>query len=249
MVDVAPGLGSGDGMEARDWAAVGPEEVLGFWFPDDGHDASFEAHRAFWSWRMRGGVDEPIRERFAALSEAAAKGFLDHWAGTPRGRLALIVVLDQFSRSAWRGTPGAFAQDIKAAGLALKGLENGHYAALPHVWEKAFALISICHCEGPRHLERMEQSLQLSGKLVAEAPAALRENYRLVEDQNRLGRDVIARFGRHPHRNAILGRISTPEEEAYLATGDFPHVRTLPSAADEVEAFLAAARASSVRVS
>ena len=228
-------------MEARDWAGVGPDEVLDFWFPEDGHDASFDTHHVFWTWRMRGGADEPIRHRFASLTEAAAKGLLDHWAETPVGRLALIVVLDQFSRSVWRGTPGAFGQDIRAARLALEGLENGHYAALPHVWQKAFVLISICHCEGPGHLARMERSLRLAADLVAEAPGPLRENYRLVEDQNRLGRDVIARFGRHPHRNGILGRISTPEEEAYVATGAFPHVRALPANAEEVEAFLATA--------
>jgi len=228
-------------MEARDWAGVGPHEVLGFWFPEDGHGASFEAHRAFWTWRMRGGADEPIRDRFASLTEAAAKGLLDHWADTALGRLALILVLDQFSRSVWRGTPGAFGQDIRAARLALEGLENGHYAALPHVWQKAFVLISICHCDGPGHLARIERSLRLAGDLIAEAPGPLRENYRLVEDQNRLGRDVIARFGRQPHRNGILGRISTPEEEAYIATGAFPHVRALPDKAEEVDAFLATA--------
>jgi uncharacterized protein (DUF924 family) len=226
-------------MDGRKWAGVGPDEVIDFWFPEDGHDASFESHRAFWTWRMQGGADDSIRDRFGALTEAAATGQLDHWADTPRGRLALIVALDQFSRSVWRGTPGAFGQDIKAARLALEGLENGHYTALPHVWEKAFVLISICHCEGPGHLARMERSLGLCADLIAAAPERLRGNYRLVEDQNRLGRDVIARFGRHPHRNGILGRISTPAEEAYIATGAFPHVRALPSKAHEVEAFLA----------
>ena len=112
-------------MEARDWAGVGPDEVLDFWFPEDGHDASFDAHHAFWTWRMRGGADEPIRDRFASLTEAAAKGLLDHWADAPRGRLALILVLDQFSRSVWRGTPGAFGQDLKAARLCSRDSRTG----------------------------------------------------------------------------------------------------------------------------
>jgi uncharacterized protein (DUF924 family) len=185
---------------------------------------------------MRGGADDAIRERFSELAEAAAMGLLDHWADTPRGRLALIVALDQFSRSVWRGTPGAFAQDIRAGRLALEGLENGDYAALPNVWEKAFVLIALCHCEGPEHLARVERSLRLCAELVEAAPERLRMNYKLVEDQNRLALDVIGRFGRHPHRNAVLGRISTPEEAAYIATGEFPHARKLPSKAEEVEA-------------
>ena len=97
---------------------------------------------------MRGGADDAIRERFADLTEAAAKGLLDHWAVTPRGRLALVIALDQFPRSVWRGTPAAFAQDIRATKLVLDGLKNGHYEALPNVWEKAFCLIANAPLRG-----------------------------------------------------------------------------------------------------
>ena len=230
-------------MLSRDWASVGPDAVLEFWFPQDGHDADYETHSAYWSWTMRGGADDAIRERFTEITEAAAMGRLDHWAATPRGRLALIIALDQFSRTVWRGTPGAFGQDIKAARLALEGLENGHYDALPNVWEKTFWIIAIGHCEGPEHLARAERCLRLSAALIVEAPEALRLNYRVSEDQARLARDVVARFGRYPHRNAIVGRISTPEEEAYIATGAFPHLREIPTKADEIEAMLAAGKA------
>jgi uncharacterized protein (DUF924 family) len=226
-------------MASQDWASVTPEVVLDFWFPGDGHDAAMESHRAFWTWRMRGGADDAIVEQFSELTEAAAKGLLDHWAATPRGRLALVIALDQFPRSVWRGTPGAFGQDIKAARLVLEGFANGDYDALPNVWEKAFCLISVGHAEGPGHLARMRDVLARSRALVEAAPEHLKLSYRVVEDQGRLGHDVIARFGRHPHRNAILGRISTPEEEAYIATGDFPHVRNIPTAPEEVEAMLA----------
>ena len=171
-------------MPPSDWDDIGPEEVLGFWFPQDGHEAGAEAHRAFWTWRMRGGADEPIRVRFGGVAEAAARGLLDHWAATPRGRLALVIALDQFPRSMWRDTPGAFGQDIKAARLVLEGLENGHYDALAP-WEKAFCLISIGHCEGPGHLARMERVMALSRALVEAAPEHLRLTYRVVEDQNR----------------------------------------------------------------
>jgi uncharacterized protein (DUF924 family) len=227
-------------MASQDWGSVTPEVVLDFWFPDDGHDAGMESHRAFWRWRMRGGADDAIVEQFTVLTEAAAKGLLDRWTGTPRGRLALVIALDQFSRSVWRGTPGAYAQDLKAGRLVLEGFANGDYDALPNVWEKAFCLISIGHAEGPGHLARMRDALARSRALVEEAPEHLKLSYRVVEDQNRLAHDIIARFGRHPHRNAVLGRISTPEEEAYIATGDFPHVRNIPTAAAEVEAMLAA---------
>ena len=161
-------------MQSRDWASVAPDVVLDFWFPEDGHETDFDTHRAFWIWRMRGGADDAIRERFADLTEAAAKGLLDHWAGTPRGRLALVIALDQFPRSVWRGTPAAFAQDIRATTLVLEGLKNGHYEALPNVWEKAFCLIANAHCEGPDHLERLERSMSLAKALVDEAPEHLK---------------------------------------------------------------------------
>ncbi len=232
-------------MQSRDWNSVTPDLVLDFWFPEDGHETDFDAHRAFWVWRMRGEADDAIRERFGDLTEAAAKGLLDHWAVTPRGRLALVIALDQFSRSVWRGTPAAFAQDIRAAKLVLDGLKNGHYAALPNVWEKAFCLIANAHCEGPDHLERLERSMPLAKALVDEAPARLRASYRMVEDQNRLARDIVARFGRHPHRNAVLGRVSTLAEEAYIAAGEFPHERKISSTKEEVEQLLAAREGSS----
>ena len=79
----------------------------------------------------------------------------------------------------------------------------------------------------------------LAAALVDEAPEHLRMSYRMVEDQNRLARDVVARFGRHPHRNAVLGRVSTVAEEAYVAAGQFPHEREIPSTKEELERLLA----------
>ena len=79
-----------------------PKDVLDFWFPDTGHQTDPEAHMAFWGERMQGGMDAAIIDRFAELTDAAARGHLDHWAETPRGRLALLIALDQFPRSLWR---------------------------------------------------------------------------------------------------------------------------------------------------
>lgn len=150
----------------------------------------------------------------------------------------MIVALDQFPRSVWRDAPGAYAQDIKACRLVLDALDNARHAALPNVSEKTFRLIANGRREGPDHLERLERGLTLA-LLVQEAPERLLISHRLSEDQNRMARDVIARFKRHPHRNGVLGRISTPAEEAYIAAGRFPHVRDIPQTPEGLEALLA----------
>jgi uncharacterized protein (DUF924 family) len=202
-----------------------PGVVLDLWFPDTGHQNHPKTHGAFWEERMQGGMDAAICERFGPLTEAAARGLLDDWAETPRGRLALILALDQFPRSLWRGTPGAYAQDIKAARLALEGLANGHYDALPATWERAFYTIAISHCEGPEHLERLRALDDVVAREASRTVAPLEAFAETYLVQHERVKAVIARFGRHPHRNAVLGRLSTPEEEAYIATGDFPHLR------------------------
>ncbi len=205
-----------------------PQEVLEFWFPDNGHWETMEAHGEFWNWHMQGGADDEIIARFPDLTLAAARGELDHWAETPYGRLALIVALDQFPRSLWRDTPKAYSQDIKAARLCLEGIKNGHFDALKHVWEKMFYIISIGHCEGPDHLERMDMLIEMCRVLSDDIPPQLAELKGMPEAQNVRVRGIIERFGRHPHRNPILGRISTPDEEAYIAGGDFPHLAKTP---------------------
>ena len=210
------------------WTDMRPEEILDFWFPNDGHDQTIEAHQAFWAQRMRGGMDSLVCQRFGELTHAAAQGRLDHWAVTARGRLALIIVLDQFSRSVWRDTPGAFAQDIKATQLSLEGLENGHYFELPNWWEREFFLIAISHCEGPDHLHRLAILHKLTEALNSMVPNHLSSFYRLVLEHDRSVLEVIKRYGRHPHRNAILQRVTTDAEMTYLETGTFPHESTIP---------------------
>jgi uncharacterized protein (DUF924 family) len=146
-----------------------PQSVLDLWFPENAHWTSPEAHGAFWDTRMQGGMDEVICRDFAGLTRAAAAGELDHWAGTPPGRLALLIALDQFPRSLWRGTPAAFAQDIKAARLALDGIRNGHFSQL-RPWEQAFFAIALSHCEGPDHLDRLDVIDRITGEIVAGMP-------------------------------------------------------------------------------
>jgi uncharacterized protein (DUF924 family) len=217
-----------------DQDAYDPEAVLGFWFPDSGHQHDADAHGAFWTERMQGGMDAAIIARFAGLTLAAATGRLDHWAATPRGRLALLIALDQFPRSLWRDTPAAYAQDIRAARLALEGLRTGDFDLL-EPWEQTFFAIAIAHCEGPDHLERMALLDEVTERIVARLPACLTAFGETLRGQQVRVKGIIVRFGRHPHRNGVLGRPSTPEEDAYIATGDFPHLRR-PVAAAAVQA-------------
>ena len=189
------------------------ERVLTFWFPDlSGADHSRMVRQ--FQWWFRGGADAAIAERFAPFFARAARGELDHWSAQPRSRLALTIVLDQFPRSLYRDTAQAYAQDPKALALALEGIHIGHYAALETPWEKTFFLLPLGHSEELAHLER---AVALAEELAAAAPSEFRKVLEHSASQARGHRDVIARFGRQPHRNAVLGRQSTPEELDYLA--------------------------------
>jgi uncharacterized protein (DUF924 family) len=200
------------------------EDVLRFWFPPHLRNEHAAMVRQF-DWWFGGGADAAIAERFPCLLDPATHGELDHWAGEPRSRLALIIILDQFSRFLYRGTARAFAQDQRALNLALQGIESGHYTSLATPWEKTFFFLPLGHSEELRH---HEQAVKLAEELVAQAPAELRKILEHSASQARGHRDVIARFGRHPHRNAVLGRQSTVEELDYLASGQLVHTRRPP---------------------
>lgn len=200
------------------------ESVLRFWFPElSAADHARMVHQ--FEWWFRGGADSAIAERFPLLLERATRGELDHWSHWSRPRLALIIVLDQFSRSLYRDTARAFAQDQKALALALEGIEIGHFAALETPWEKTFFFLPLGHSEELSHLER---AVTLAEQLSENAPPELCKILEHSASQARGHRDVIARFGRHPHRNAVLGRHSTPEELDYLASGKLVHIPALP---------------------
>jgi uncharacterized protein (DUF924 family) len=202
--------------------------VYDFWFPPGLEKANQETHWRMLQWWMGGGANAELA-RFAPVLEAARAGQLDQWPGTPRGRLSLIIVLDQFSRGLLAGTPEAYASDAQALRLAQEGVKNGHCEALAQPWERFFFLMPFAHTEGPDHRERMESIVRISEAAVAEAPTALRPVFEFSLSQARGHRDVIARFGRFPHRNAVLGRVSTPEEVAYLERGDYVYNRPLPA--------------------
>ncbi|MFA7586351.1 MAG: DUF924 family protein [Novosphingobium sp.] len=205
-------------------------EVLDFWFPEGRTaDVDADSHRKHWFWRLRGGADEAIVARFSELTARGAEGELDGWANEPEGRLSLIIVLDQFARSLWRGTPRAFAQDPVALKLAMDGLANGHYDALDTPWFKIAHTQPLGHCEGPDHLARIDLLIQLREEIASAVPDHLQPIYRSLVQQAEDVCQVITTFGRHPHRNQILGRQSTPAEKEYLQKGDFPHLRAFQS--------------------
>jgi uncharacterized protein (DUF924 family) len=210
--------------EAFDWRTV-----YDFWFPLDLDGADPATHWRMLTWWMRGGASAELGP-LAPILDAARSGRLDHWAGNPRGRLSLIIVLDQFTRGLLAGTPEAYASDPEALQLAEEGLRKGHYDALGSNWEKFFFLLPTAHAEGPDHLERLDRIVAISETVLNEAPAHLRPIYEFSLSQARGHRDVIARFGRFPHRNALLGRESTPEELAYLEKGDYVYNRQPPQA-------------------
>jgi len=204
-----------------------PEEILSYWFREDFSSADPETRwRQMQRW-MAGGpeVDREITERFGEVLEQARGGELDHWADTARGRLALIIVLDQFSRNVYRGSPLSYAQDAKALRLAVEGIELGMDQELSDM-ERFFFWLPLGHSED---LALHERSVSHAEEEAANAPSHLRAGAEFGASQAKAARDVIARFGRHPHRNEILGRECTPEELEYLRTETPPHLRRPPS--------------------
>jgi uncharacterized protein (DUF924 family) len=191
-----------------------PEDVLAFWFPP-GLDADLETHVTHHTRWFRGGeaFDREL-ERFRDTWQKAVNGELDDWADTPRGRLALILVLDQFSRNLARGTPAAYAQDSKAQRLALEAIERDLTHGMP-IWELQSFAVALAHSED---LALHDKGVPWIERMVLErAPPHLKQFYENTLRQPRGHREVIRRFGRHPQRNAVLGRPSTPEELEYLA--------------------------------
>ncbi len=189
------------------------EEVLSYWFgsaaPDEPPGPA-EMQRWF-----RGGeaVDSEIRQRFGADVERARKGELNDWAETPRGRLALIVLLDQFSRNLHRGSGEAFAKDAVALQLAVEGLDRGQDEELSSV-EQLFFVLPLEHAED---LAMQNRALAYFEGWLKTVPVALQGMGKGVCDFARQHREVIARFGRFPTRNQALGRTSTPDEETHVS--------------------------------
>lgn len=149
-----------------------------------------------------------VRQRFVPLLQKAKQNECDDWVGTARGRLALIIVLDQFPHHVYRNTPDAFAQDAKAQQLCLEGIEAGQDKQLTFA-ERHFFYVPLMHAES---LELQALSVEKFTELRNEAEAIL--------GFAKSHRSIVERFGRFPHRNKILGRVSTTQEEAFLVSGE-----------------------------
>lgn len=192
---------------------AGVEDVLDFWFADatDDPDALGRRNRVW----FQGGeaFDRQCAEGFTKTLEAAARGDLNHWKTSPRGRLALMILLDQFSRNIYRGTAAAFAQDDRALALCREGLEMGEDRQLAPC-ERTFFYMPLEHAED-RDVQRL--SVHLFERLAEEAPEEWRAQLLANAGYAREHRVIVDEFGRFPHRNEILGRASTPAEDAYLA--------------------------------
>jgi uncharacterized protein (DUF924 family) len=188
------------------------QEILDFWFADA--ESSVEAldrRTDVWYGGSRS-FDESCHQ-FRDGVERALRGELDDWAATPSGRLALILLLDQFPRNLFRNSPRAFAGDAKAQALVVEGRRNGMDKNLSIV-QRLFLYMPLEHAED-RDLQA--QSIEAFEELVRDAPADKREWAAALLPYAKQHRDIIARFGRFPHRNTVLGRESTPEERVYLA--------------------------------
>lgn len=193
-------------------STAGIDDILDFWFGAlDADGRADREHRARW-WQKDAAFDAEIARRFTEVHGAIRRRQLDAWLADPRGRLAQIVVLDQFSRNMFRGTPAMFASDARALQLAVDGIERGDDRALP-LDLRSFAYMPLIHSE---ELGAQDRAIELFTALRDQAPAAARADLDLQLRYAGMHRDIIRRFGRFPHRNAILERASTPDEIAFL---------------------------------
>jgi uncharacterized protein (DUF924 family) len=189
-----------------------PDTIRAYWFGRLRDDAAVARAQARLWWKKDAHTDASIRTRFAATLARAAAGELDDWLASPTGRLALILVTDQFPRNMYRGTPQAFAYDALARAWCVAGLERGDDRALRPI-ERVFFYLPLEHSES---LDDQRRAVALFGALADQAPPAHRAVFDEHLDYALRHHDIIARFGRFPHRNDVLGRRSSTAELAFL---------------------------------
>lgn len=189
-----------------------PAAILDYWFGPIAVDGFCAEDRNRLWFRSNPATDADIHTRFGNLIGQGLAGALDSWAETPRGRLALILVLDQFTRNVYRGSAAAFSGDDQARALVQTGLERGHDQALTPI-ERSFFYLPLEHSET---LADQQRGVTLLQALQQSLPEPLQPRLQSALDHALQHRDIIARFGRFPHRNAVLGRTSTAAELDYL---------------------------------
>lgn len=187
--------------------------ILDFWFSAAELDApQIDSRMERW-FGSDPALDQQIRAEFGPLVERALAGELDGWAASAEGRLALILLLDQFCRNIHRGTAMAFAGDRRALKLCIEGSMGNEYRTLSPV-QRVFFFMPLQHAESAGV---QDKSVRIYNALAEGVSDTLRETFLTFAQFAELHRDIVARFGRFPHRNRVLGRSNTPEEDSYLA--------------------------------
>ncbi|MCB9728494.1 MAG: DUF924 domain-containing protein [Deltaproteobacteria bacterium] len=191
-----------------------PDDVIAFWLDEPRADGAVpEAVQGRW-WKKDPELDETIRQRFGEAVRAAVAGELVEWTETPQGTLALIIVLDQFTRNIFRDTGAMFAGDARARGLTRRLLDGGGFESLRPV-ERYFALMPLMHSEEVPIQQEAVARFEAEAERAPDAARKLFDNGALFARKHAV---IVERFGRFPHRNALLGRTSTSEELAFLET-------------------------------
>lgn len=195
--------------------AATPSQVLDYWL-GDGIEKDWPTQDLGKRWFGGGAeLDAEIRVRFGAAVDEALAGGLQDWEQTPLHRLALIILLDQFTRNMFRGTARAFAGDARAQQLVRQTIAAGEDRQLP--WAaRVFLYMPLMHAESP---PLQDECVARFTRLVADAPEDLKQRLQGNLDYAHQHRDIIALFGRFPYRNAVLGRADTPEEKDFLLKG------------------------------
>ena len=188
--------------------------VLNYWFGEIRESMDYLNERYQIWFRKQPAVDAYLREHFTQAIRDAKQDKFRAWEASPRGRLALVVLLDQFSRHVYRDTPDAFAQDKQCRQVVHDGLQAG-VDRLLHPIERTFFYLPLEHSET---LSDQELSLSCFDRLVRDAPGPLKSHFEEARDYAVKHYDIIDQFGRFPHRNQILKRNSTPEELEFLKT-------------------------------
>ncbi|HEX9584436.1 MAG TPA: DUF924 family protein [Gammaproteobacteria bacterium] len=186
--------------------------ILHYWFGGAKNDAEIISEKSSLWWKKDPGVDAEIRRRFEMMLDAEIKHEFASWSNSPRGQLARILLCDQFPRNMYRDTPRAFDYDKRARELARNALDKGLDKKLRPV-ERVFLYLPFEHSET---VDDQALSLRLFTELVEAVPETDRPTYLKYLEFAQKHKDIVDRFGRFPHRNAILGRDSTPEETEFL---------------------------------
>jgi uncharacterized protein (DUF924 family) len=201
-----------DNKMSGDLGEAGAEQVLDLWFGElNAQGRASQEKRAGW-WKKDPAFDAMLREQFLADHQAIVAGERDDWLKTARGRLAYVIVLDQFSRNMYRGSAEMYAADDLAVKAALAAIENGDDKTLPADMRN-FLYMPLMHSE---ELAMQERCVELFQSAHASADEALKEGAANQVGYAILHRDIVRDWGRFPHRNEILGRLSTPEEIEFL---------------------------------